>query len=77
MKNEPALKVSGSAGSSTMPLRAAQLEDRRADVGQRRAVALVDAELARELGVADRLGLGARLEREAHAAGRASGRGRA
>ena len=67
MKNEPALNVSGSAGSRTMPLRAAQREDGVADVGQRRARALVDAELARELGVADRLGLVARLEGEAHA----------
>ena len=57
VKNEPAETESGSPGSITMPLRAAQREHRPAHVGQRRALPLGDAERARQLGVADRLGV--------------------
>ena len=52
VKNEPALQVSWSAASRTMPLPRAQRQDGLADVGERRPLALLDAEGAGELGVA-------------------------
>ena len=54
MKNEPADDVSGSSGSSTMPLPRRSSRTASRTVGQRRAGAHLDAERARELGVADR-----------------------
>ena len=57
----------GVRGVEDHALGPAQREHRVADLAQRRALAFADAELARELGVADRLGLLAGLEREAHA----------
>ena len=51
VKNEPALTESGSLGSITMPLPRRSCEHRRADVGERRAAAGSDVQLARELGV--------------------------
>ena len=67
MKNEPALTVSGSEGSSTMPLprRRSSTASRTSGSGARST--LVDAEPPGELGVADGLGLARGLEREDHA----------
>ena len=52
VKNEPALQVSWSAGVEHHALAAAQAEHRLAHLGQRRALADLDAEGAGELGVA-------------------------
>ena len=54
VKNEPALRDSGSSGSTTMPLpRRSSITVSRTSA-ERRALALRDAERARELGVAER-----------------------
>ena len=66
MKNEPAHQVSWSSGSSTMPLPAAQAEDRAAYVGERGTLPLVDAEDAGQLGVPDRRAQVALGELEGH-----------
>ncbi len=64
MKNEPALRVSGSPASRTIPLPRRRREDGLAGLGQRRSRARLDAEGARELGVGDRRAERRALERE-------------
>ena len=64
VKNEPADTVSGSAGSSTMPLPRRSPSTASRTVGERRSLPRRDRERARELGIGQRRRQLAPLERE-------------